>query len=366
RIASQSGTGWTTAALRARWQSRGAAQHVLELGLQDDRFRLRTRVAATADWRRGGAGDRLAAFRGNTQLTSVYAQDSFTFAEHWHATLGARVEHWQATEGALSNAVSSREFPERRDSFVSPKAALAWALNPTLTLKASVGRAVRLPTVAELYQGSIAANAIVNNDPDLSPERSWTSEMTAACEFDHGEMRATGFFEDTSDALYSQINVAGGATVSTVQNVGHIRTRGLELVARTQILEPLELSASVTWAHSRILENDNFPASVGKRQPRVPEWRANALATWRPTARFSAALGARYSGLQYNQLDNSDPHGTSYTGTSRYLVADARVRVEFGAHWTAALGVDNLGNERYWAFHPYTRRSYNAEIAARL
>jgi iron complex outermembrane receptor protein len=206
----------------------------------------------------------------------------------------------------------------------------------------------------------------VNNDPDLAPERSWTSEFTAACEFDHGELRTTAFLEDTRDALYSQVNVAGGATVSTVQNVGRIRTRGVELSGRTQVLGPLELSASLTWAHSRIAENDNFPASVGKRQPRVPEWRANALATWRPTAHLSATLGARYSGMQFNQLDNSDPHGTSFTGTSRFLVADARVRYEFGEHWTAALGIDNLGNERYWAFHPYTRRSYNAEIAARL
>ena len=82
--------------------------------------------------------------------------------------------------------------------------------------------------------------------------------------------------------------------------------------------------------------------------------------------RISATLGARYSGLQYNQLDNSDPHGTAFTGTSRYLVADARVRYEFGDHWAAALGVDNLGNERYWAFHPYARRSYSAELSAVL
>jgi iron complex outermembrane receptor protein len=366
RIADQSGTGWTTVALRARWQSRDAAQHVLELGLQDDRYRLRTEIAATGDWIDGAAGARISAFRGNTRLTSFYAQDSFALAERWRATLGARAERWSASEGALSNAIATFGFPQRRDTFLSPKAALAWAVNPTLTLKASLGRAVRLPTVAELYQGSIAANAIVNNDPDLAPERSWTSELTAACEFDHGETRATAFFEDTRDALYSQVNVAGGSTISTVQNVGRLFTRGLELVARTQVAGPIELQASLTWAHSRIRENDNFPASVGKRQPRVPDWRANALATWRPTGHFSATLGARYSGLQYNQLDNSDPHGTSFTGTSRFLVADARVRYEFGKYWTAALGVDNLGNERYWAFHPYARRSYNAEIAARL
>jgi iron complex outermembrane receptor protein len=366
RIADQSGTGWTTVALRARWQSRGAAGHVLEVGLQDDRYRLRTEVSETSNWLDGSAGARISDFRGDTRLTSLYLQDSFALAQRWRATLGARAERWSASDGALSNATTTHPFPGRHDTFLSPKAALAWEVNHTLTMKASLGRAVRLPTVAELYQGSIAANSIVNNDPGLAPERSWTSELTAACEFDHGEMRATAFFEDTRDALYSQVNVAGGSTISTVQNVGRIVTRGLEIVARTRLEWPVELQASVTWARSRIRENDNFPASVGRHQPRVPDWRANALATWRPTARLSATLGARYSGLQYNQLDNSDPHGTSFTGTSRFLVADARLRYEFAKAWTAALGIDNLGNERYWAFHPYARRSYNAEIAARL
>jgi len=184
--------------------------------------------------------------------------------------------------------------------------------------------------------------------------------------FDHGELRSTLFYEDTRAALYSQVNVTGGATVSTVQNVDHIRTRGIEIVARVQAPVALELTGSVTYAHSRILENRNFPASEGAWQPRVPEWRANALATWRPSERLSATLGARYSGRQYNQLDNSDPHGASYTGTSRYLVADVRVRCQFAQHWALALGIDNLGNERYWAFHPYSRRTYNAEISAQL
>jgi iron complex outermembrane receptor protein len=242
---------------------------------------------------------------------------------------------------------------------------LSWAATDVTTLKVSLGRAVRLPTVSELYQGSIAQGSIVNNDPNLKPERSWTTELSAVNDFDHGNLRTTLFFEDTRDALYSQQNVAAGSTVNTIQNVGRIRTRGLELAAQWRALESFDLTGSVTYARSRIVENDALPASVDKSQPRVPEWRATALASWRLRDRLSATFGARYSGQQFNTLDNSDPHGTAYTGTSRYLVYDTRLRMTFG-RVSAALGVDNLGNERYWAFHPYSRRTYNAEIAARL
>jgi iron complex outermembrane receptor protein len=365
RLADFDGTGWTTIHLRARRHGKGGS-HLLEFGIQDDRHHLRSEVLTVADWLRDETGMRFSAFGGDTRLTSLYLQDSFDFADRWQTTLGARVERWEADGGYIANAASSLRFAQREDTFVSPKAALAFAISPTWSVKASTGRAVRMPTVSELFQGSIAANTIVNNDPNLAPERSWTQELSAIGEFDHGDLRATLFFEDTRDALYSQINAFSGSTVTTIQNVDHIRTRGVELSSHLRTWETLDFSASLTWTHSRILENDNNPVTVGNWQPRVPEWRATALATWRPIERFSATVGARYSGRQFNQLDNLDIHGQSYLGFSRFLVFDTRLRYEFDGHWAAALGIDNLGNERYWAFHPYNRRSCTAEVSFTL
>jgi iron complex outermembrane receptor protein len=365
RLADFDGTGWSTLHLRAQRHGRDGGAHLLEFGVQDDRHQLRSEVRIVTDWLQDDGGTRFSAFAGDTRLTSLYAQDSFDFAGRWQATLGARLERWQASNGSISNATSTLRFAEREDTFVSPKAALAFSLDADWTLKASTGRAIRMPTVSELFQGSVAAGSIVNNDPDLKPERSWTQELSAIGEFDHGDLRGTLFFEDTRDALYSQINVFSGTTVTSIQNVQNIRTSGVELAAHLRRFETLELSASLTWTHSRIRENDNNPDTVGNWQPRVPEWRATAVATWRPIDRLSATFGARYSGRQFNQLDNLDVHGQSYLCFSRFLVFDTRVRCEFG-QWAAALGIDNLGNERYWAFHPYARRSFNAEVSFAL
>ena len=67
---------------------------------------------------------------------------------------------------------------------------------------ASLGRAIRFPTVSELYQGSISTNVIVNNDPNLKPERSTTSELSLLHPIALGSLRATIFHERTRDALY--------------------------------------------------------------------------------------------------------------------------------------------------------------------
>ncbi len=345
RIADQDGTGWTTLALRATRRPDSARGHILDLGVQLDDYQLRTLVSNADDWLAGGPTTRFSAFRGDTELASLYAQDTWAFAPRWRATLGVRVERWQAANGAVGRCRDhARASRERSETYVSPKVAIARQLTPQWSVKASLGRAVRMPTVAELYQGSIASNVIVNNDPNLQPEKSWTSELSGERVLGTGSLRLTAFFEDTTDALYSQTNVTVTPNVTNIQNVDEIRTRGLEVALQQPgvLGGRLDVSASVTYARSRIEQNDNFPASVGKWQPRVPDWRANALATYRLGEAWSLTAGGRYSGTQYNTLDNSDTNPYSFTGTSPFIVFDLRARYA-NERFSAAVGIDNVG-----------------------
>lgn len=360
RITDMSGTGWNTLSLRGIWRPMNS--HVVEFGFQQDSFRLRTLVSNTADWMSGAAGARFSTFNGNTQLRGLYAQDTWRFAPKWKATLGGRYEQWRAYGGELGNGAKIVPFGgERQENHFSPKAAIAYQAGEEWTLKASTGRAVRMPTVSELYQGSISGNAIINTDPNLKPEKSWTTELSAERNTEKGTFRATLFFERTRDALYSQPLTN---TVTTVQNVDAIRTKGVEVAWQTSDLwiKGLEFGASMTYANSIITANANFPASVGKRQPRVPLWRATAVTTYKPDDKWAYTLAARYSGMQYGQLDNSDVNGFSYLGFSKFFVVDTRVHYRLDKQWSAAFGVDNLNNYRYWAFHPYPQRTFVAEV----
>jgi len=365
RIADQGGTGWNTLALKGIWRPEGqGGSHIAEFGAQRDAFKLRTLVSDTPEWTAGDAAARFSGFNGDTTLTSLWAQDAWRFAPAWKTVLGLRVEHWRAFNGSISNATTTKTFTERDETHLSPKAALSWQASDDWTLRASVGRAVLMPTVSELFQGSISASDIVNNDPNLKPEKSWTTELTAEGELGHGVWRTTLFFERTTDALYSQVNATAGGTVATIQNVDAIRTAGLELALQTRdlVVKGFDLSGSVTYANSKIVRNDKFPASVGMWQPRVPQWRAALLASYAPDERWSGSLGLRYSGKQYGQLDNSDTNGDAYTGFSPFLVADLRLQYRIDKQWTLSAGVDNLNNKRYWAFHPYPQRTFHAEV----
>ncbi|HEY9239717.1 MAG TPA: TonB-dependent receptor, partial [Burkholderiaceae bacterium] len=258
----------------------------------------------------------------------------------------------------------------RRERAVSPKAALSFQVGPELVLKAAIGRAVRMPTVAELYGAVSTATSQVVSDAGLRPEKSWTTELSVEQDLSGATLRGTFFIEQTRDALYSQtaFDAVANRNVTRIQNIGRIATRGLEAAfsGADVALKGLDLSGSVTYADSTIRANQGFVAvpgdTLGKRQPNIPRWRATALASYRVDERWSIAVGARYSGAQYRTLNNADVNGATYQGVSRYLTTDLRVRWQVTRQWSAAVGVDNLNNDRHWNFHPYPQRSYNAEL----
>ncbi|HEX2012375.1 MAG TPA: TonB-dependent receptor, partial [Roseateles sp.] len=309
-------------------------------------------------------------FEGETALASLFLQDAWRFAPNWVAVLGLRVEQWRARRGLSSSGSNLLQHPARRESDLSPKAALSWSLGDAWVLKASTGRAVRYPTVSELFQGGFNSQGqAINNDPNLKPERSWTSELSAEWlgVAPEQRLRLTYFQEDSRDALYAQLNPATNA--NTVQNVERIRTRGLELAGSTPLaaaLRQVSLQGSLTYADSRILANSGYVLvpgdTLGKQQPRVPRWRATLVASWQALESLSLSWAARYSGRQYSSLDNSDPNGFAYQGASRYFSTDLRAQWRIDRRWTLAGGIDNLNNYQYWNFHPYPQRTFHAEL----
>jgi iron complex outermembrane receptor protein len=372
-LADGSGTGWSNVAARGTWRPEGTqGAHIVEFGLQQDRYALHYLTSnISGNWLADAPGSLASRVSGETQLRSAHAQDVWRLAPDWKTVLGLRGERWTARNGSTNfSALSNLTYPERSEGYLSPKAALSWQAADDLLVKASLGRAVRMPTVAELYGATSTTNSQYINDPNLRPERSLTTELSAEKEVGQGQLRLTWFTENTRDSIYSQttFDAAANKNISRVQNVGRIATQGLELVygARGLGLPGLDLDTSLTYADSVIKENAGFVAAagdtLGKQQPNIPHWRAAAVATYRWTPEFSSTVAARYSGRQYRTLNNADVNGFTYQGVSKFFTVDARVQWRIDSRWTAAAGIDNLNNCHYWNFHPYPQRSFSAEL----
>ncbi len=363
QVTDSEGTGWETFDLRTNFYPQGKdGAHQISLGYHIDEYVLDTLVSNTANWKTGPATTRRSAFAGKTQTQAVYAQDAWRFAPDWKATIGGRWENWEAFDGSVANATSKLSFASREDNFFSPKFSLSYQATPVWLLRGSIGQAYRMPTVSELFQGSITAGTIVNNDPNLKPENAVSTDLTVERDLGNGLLRASYFHENMKDALISQTNAY--TLVTNIQNVDKIRTQGIELAYQgTDVaINGLDLVGSLTLTRSRILENKNYPATVGNEQPRIPNVRATLSATYRQNDKLSYGMGLRYVGDQYNTIENNDVNRGDYGSTSKLFMIDVRANYRFNKNWRLSAGIDNLNNYKYFAFNSAPQRTFLTEL----
>ncbi|MBB5502124.1 TonB-dependent receptor [Paraburkholderia sp. MM5384-R2] len=361
------GTGWKTLDLRGTYtpatNQPGLANHALSVGYHYDNYFVDNQTYNTLDWRDGDATSFANAFTGKTQTQALYAQDAWRFLPRWKLVYGARYEDWQAYDGAQSLPGTTIAYSDASQRHLSPKASLSFDVSDELTLRASIARAYRFPTAGELFQGQINGSAIVNNNPYLQPEDDLSKELSAEWAHWNGVFRFSLFQDDVKNTIFSQTDTTVIPNVTNFQNIGKVRSRGVEASYSGEdvFVRGLDLLASVAYTQSKILENARNPASVGKYFYRIPLWRANLAATYHFDARAALTLAARYSGRQYNTLTNTDTNPNVFGGTSTYTVADAKFTFKPTKLSELGIGVDNLFDARYFVYHPYPGRTFYVE-----
>ncbi|MFA5983649.1 MAG: TonB-dependent receptor [Methylococcaceae bacterium] len=375
------GTGWHTVDAKGIWRpSTKWGDHEVSLGYHNDLYELYNPIFNVSDFRTGSNGSLRGNSEGKTETNAIWTQDVWDFNKQWRLTLGGRLENWNAFDGTNSALSGSNLITvaqsNRSDLRFSPKASLRWLPAERWQETASIGQAYRFPTVTELYQITPTAIdnrtgqtvSVLNANPNLKPEDGLSSELATTYFLDEGKLRLSFFHERVINAIFSQPSTifrnTNGTPINTVQNIDEINTFGIEFAADKQNvgINGLDLSGSATWADSRITNNAANPNTVGRRQPRVPTWRATGTITYRPIEKFSASISGRYSDRQFGQLDNSDVNADTYIGLGSFFVIDLRTRYQLTKQISLAAGIDNITNDKYFIFHPFPQRSYFAEV----
>lgn len=366
-------TGWRTLDVLAGWRAGGRFDgHNPVIGYHaDSNFTAQDQRAMT-NWRDPSSITSLISGNGGkTRTEAGFAQDTWRVAPHWTLTPGIRWERWIAADGTQASVIGSGSYASRTDSAWSPKLALAWKPSAVWNARLSLAKAVRFPTVGELFQGTVsAAGSVTQNNPDLRPERDFAKDFTLERAVPHGTSRFSLFEEDVTDSLVNQSTLrADGTSLNGPQNVGRVLTRGAEFaVQQREFLVPslsLDFSVSYTDAvikkNAPILVGGALTDTVGRQFPRIPHWQVKSVLAWKANESLRLSAAARHSSYQYNTLENSDPYG-GYGGTDAFFVVDVRATWRLPRGARASLGVDNLNDDRYHVFHPMPGRTWFAEI----
>lgn len=393
------GTYWTLFDMKGILRPDGAlAGHDISFGLHGDQFHLNNPTWLTTNWTAGTASSLGAVSSigdGTTRTQALWVQDAWRINDNYKFTVGLRGEHWVASNGYNQqlnniNAVglgSSASFasqlpvyqPNLYATRFSPKGSFQWTPDDKWTVTASVGMANRFPTAKELYNiTSLTGSALaVNPNPNLRPEVALTKELTVERKIGpDGTARVSLFDEEVRDAIISQsIYVTQGplATLTSSNvNVSRIRNSGVELAASKDnvLIKGLELMGSVTYVNSRIISDptwspaggNNFDKAIlsvaGKNVPYVPKWRWTAVATYRPDDNWAFTVAARWQDRMWSTLSNNDiAHGV-FGAFDRFFIVDTKVHYKWNNRWSFDFGIDNIGNYKYYLYHPFPQRTF--------
>ncbi|MDQ0653340.1 TonB-dependent siderophore receptor [Pseudomonas cedrina] len=259
----------------------------------------------------------------DTLQKGIYFQDQIKFDERWILLLGGRHDWADQHTELFRNSADSGKSDEattwraglvyKADNGLAPYISYSESFFPV----AGTNKAEQsfVPTEGKQYEIGIR----------YQPEGSATLLSAAVYQLEQRNVLS----QDRTDINFS------------VQ-VGEVRSRGLELEAKTEITPNLSLIASYAYIDARITKSD-IASEIGQRSEDTPYHQAALWADYRLAALGIPQLriggGARYKGTtQASGVPSAMPAYTLY---------DARASYEIDPHWEVALNANNVTNKRY-------------------
>ncbi len=266
---------------------------------------------------------------GYQRTSGVYLQGTAAPASAVTISLGLRgdVRQSDRSEGLFDG-----------DSAVSPRAAVTWALQPSVIVRGSLGWSFRAPTLNERYRGFRAGNVVTQPNASLTPEHLRAIEGGVAWLPRHGALRVTVFRNDLDDAV---TNVTITSTPDLItrrrQNVGGIDAWGSEVEGEWRLSPRATVTGALALTRSRFVD---YPPLEGLTVPQVPAWQGNVGVRGVGPLGLALAAQVRVFGEQFD-----DDRNTLVLGSG--AVVDVSVLRAAGRRMTLFFNLENLLDDHY-------------------
>lgn len=175
---------------------------------------------------------------------------------------GVRIDRW-ASDDLDARAVSRR-------TFVSPRVSASWRLSGSSAIHATAARALRTPTLNELWRGFRVGDVQTLPNSRLTPERLTSAEVALHVATSRVSLRGTVFGSRLSDAI-TNVTIATTPALVTRQrrNAARIHATGLETEAEWRVHPQWHVFGSAAFTSSTF-HDVREPGLDGRRVPQVP------------------------------------------------------------------------------------------------
>lgn len=258
-----------------------------------------------------------------TEQLGVYLQDQIKIDDRWIVTLSGRRDRVKSVNtDRLTNTVTSQT-----DNKFSGRAGLTYLIGNGWAPYISYGESF-LPTASVDAEG---------NPFRPSRGKQWEAGLKFQPEGSRSLFTAAVFDLRKSNVVTYDPQTFEG------RQIGAIRSRGLELEAKTEITRNLNLTASYTWPDMKVTNSTNTD-ELGHIPIQVPKQTVTLWADYTLPNGFGLSGGLRYMGKRWNDAANTSAEGG-------VTLLDASVHYRHGP-WRFVLTASNLANRKYSASRP--------------
>ena len=301
RLTSEQHVPSRTDGLSLQWTRPLGASHVFILGAErrgvwgrsdEDSFSGATTVHSTAG--------------GRQRNVALFAEDSWSLGRRLIAHGGVRLDRWRNFNGSQTSGSSVTALPDRGESALSPRGSLLFKLARRVSLTAAAYRSFRAPTLNELYRPFRVGNVVTLANSGLSAERATGRDAGLLVGLgDAVSLRATAFTMDATDTV-ANVTLSTTPTLITRQrqNLGEIRSRGVELDGEARLGRHLVVAGGLTFLNARVLAAPDV-ALVGRRVPQVPRRQGAAQVRYDDPKGLTFGVQARFAARQWEDDLNS-------------------------------------------------------------
>lgn len=258
-------------------------------------------------------------------LLSLGAEDNIQLAPDWLLSLGAA--HHELRPDKVYSIGNPYSLPDKQTAN-DAQAGLFYDWSQSARLYTSVAKKSRLPSLKDRYSQRLGTYI---ENPDLSTEQSINYEVGyLGAPWAGSKAEAAIFYSDIDDKIQSVANVSG--RLSQMQNVGKVRSSGVELGLSGYVRQWLELGGNYTFTD---LENRSDSKT---KLTDVPKHKFTTFASLSPLDRleFIAYLEHDSSRWASNTLE-----------LSGFTTVNLKVAYTPMAGITLETGVNNLSDQDY-------------------
>ena len=288
---------------------------------------------------------------GRQRILGIFGEDLIRF-HNWTVILAGRFDDWNDFNASSictpvsGTCPSPALYPQRGDRAFSPRLSVLRSLSRNVSVTGSMYRAFRAPTLNELYRTFRVANVVTLNNPYLNAERLTGAEAGVNIStLDHKfDLRGTFFWSDIVDPVENvTIDPTSNPVLRQKENLGRIRSRGVELDGVVHVSRDIQLSAGYEFTGATVVAYQvplGAVSLLGNEVAQVPRNVFTWEARYWNLSRLLFSVQGRFVGNQFDDDQNLYPLGRFYT-------MDLQIGRKLTRNLEVFAAAENLLDQRY-------------------